>query len=80
MSDYSYFWSIDLAKNHFSLHAVDRNGNVMLHKSVTRSNLQTSIANILIGVAPITRECVRYKGKRVIQGSRSQVRTVYIWQ
>ncbi|MEZ8302376.1 IS110 family transposase, partial [Vibrio sp. 10N.239.311.G01] len=35
MSDYSYFCGIDLAKNHFSLHAVDQNGKVILHKSVT---------------------------------------------
>ncbi len=46
MSDYSYFCSIYLAKNHFSLHAVDQNGKVILHKPVTRSKLQTSIANI----------------------------------
>ncbi|CDU08056.1 hypothetical protein VCR14J2_610159 [Vibrio coralliirubri] len=47
MSDYSYFCGIDLAKNHFSLHAVDPNGKVILtHKSVTRSKLQISIANI----------------------------------
>lgn len=30
----------------------------------------------LIGVAPVTRESGRYKGKRVIQGGRAQVRTV----
>lgn len=30
----------------------------------------------LIGVAPITRESGRYKGKRIIQGGRAQVRTV----
>ncbi|ARP40028.1 IS110 family transposase [Vibrio syngnathi] len=46
MSDYSYFCGIDLAKNHFSLHAVDQNGKVILHKSVTRSKLLTTIANI----------------------------------
>ncbi|OEF54346.1 transposase [Vibrio tasmaniensis 1F-267] len=46
MSDYSYFCGIDLAKNHFSLHAVDQNGKVLLHKSVTRSKLLTTIANI----------------------------------
>ncbi|MEZ8345333.1 IS110 family transposase, partial [Vibrio splendidus] len=69
MSDYSYFGGIDLAKNHFSLHAKDQNGKVILHKSVTRSKLLTKIANMrLIGVAPITRESGRYKGKRVIQG------------
>ena len=34
MSDYSYFCGIDLAKNHFSLHAVDQNGKVILHKSM----------------------------------------------
>ncbi|OOE65375.1 IS110 family transposase [Salinivibrio sp. IB868] len=30
----------------------------------------------LIGVAPVTKESGRYKGKRVIQGGRTQVRTV----
>ncbi|MCR9394748.1 IS110 family transposase, partial [Vibrio alginolyticus] len=33
-------------------------------------------ASSLIGVAPITRESGRFKGKRLIQGGRSQVRTV----
>ena len=52
MSDYSYFCGIDLAKNHFSLHAVDQNGKVILHKSVTRSKLLTTIANMpLIRIA-----------------------------
>ncbi len=37
---------ISLAKNHFSLHAVDQNGKVILHKSVTRSKLLTTIANM----------------------------------
>ncbi|CAK3020038.1 hypothetical protein VCRA219O19_70156 [Vibrio crassostreae] len=46
MSDCSYFCGIDLAKNHFSLHAVDQNGKVILHKSVTRSKLLTTIANM----------------------------------
>ncbi|MGF1747088.1 hypothetical protein L4B77_20020, partial [Vibrio minamisatsumaniensis] len=46
MSDFSYFCGIDLAKNHFSLHAVDKNGKVILHKSVTRSKLLTTIANM----------------------------------
>ncbi|ROR26913.1 transposase [Vibrio crassostreae] len=46
MSDYSYFCGIDLAKNHFSIHAVDQNGKVILHKSVTRSKLLTTIANM----------------------------------
>ncbi len=46
MSDYSYFCGIDLAKNHFSVHAVDQNGKVLLHKSVTRSKLLTTIANM----------------------------------
>ncbi len=42
---------MDLAKNHFSLHAVDQNGKVILHKSVTRSKLLTTIANIpLMGI------------------------------
>ncbi len=62
MSDYSYFCGIVLAKNHFSLHAVDQNGKVILHKSVTRSKLLTKIANMpLIGVAPIIGESSRCK-------------------
>ncbi|ENM5772457.1 IS110 family transposase, partial [Vibrio mimicus] len=36
MSDYSYFGGIDLAKNHFSIHLVDSQGKVTLHKLVTR--------------------------------------------
>ncbi|GAB2659038.1 hypothetical protein GCM10026988_29320 [Vibrio panuliri] len=46
MSDYSYFYGIDLAKNHFSIHAVDQHGKVLLHKSVIRSKLLTTIANM----------------------------------
>lgn len=46
MSDYSYFCGIDLAKNHFSIHAVGSDGKVLLHKSVTRSKLLTTIANM----------------------------------
>ncbi|PMG79269.1 transposase [Vibrio breoganii] len=41
MSDYSYFCGIDLAKKHFSVHAVDQNGKVIL----PRSKLLTTIAN-----------------------------------
>ncbi len=33
-------------------------------------------ASSLIGVAPITKESGRFKGKRIIQGGRAQVRTV----
>ncbi len=46
MSDYSYFGGIDLSKNHFSIHIVDWKGKVALHKSVTRSNSLTTIANM----------------------------------
>ncbi|CAH6903676.1 hypothetical protein VCHA50P417_70217 [Vibrio chagasii] len=46
MPDYSYFCGIDLAKNHFSLHAIDQNGKVLLYKSVTRSKLLTTITNM----------------------------------
>lgn len=46
MSDYSYFDGIDLAINHFSIHVIDSKGKVTLHKSVTRSNLLTTIANM----------------------------------
>lgn len=46
MPDYSYFGGIDVAKNHFSIHAVDSQGKVILHKSITRSKLLTKIANL----------------------------------
>ncbi len=46
MSDYSYFCGIDLTKTTFSLHDEDQNGKVILHKSVTRSKLLTTIANM----------------------------------
>ncbi len=46
MSDYSYFGGFDLAKNHFSIHVVDSKGKVILHKSVTRSKLLPTIANM----------------------------------
>jgi transposase len=46
MSDHSYFAGIDLAKNHFSIHAVYSNGKVILHKSVTRSKLLLTLANM----------------------------------
>ncbi len=56
MSDYSYFCGIDLAKNHFSLHAVDQNGKVILHKSVTRSKLLTTRANMPINRPNVERQ------------------------
>ncbi|SBT11907.1 hypothetical protein VCE7224_00641 [Vibrio celticus] len=46
MSDYSYFCGIDLTKSHSILLAVDQNGNVILHKSVTRSKLLTTIEKL----------------------------------
>lgn len=46
MSDYSYYCGIDLAKNSFSLHAIDMHGKVILHKSVSRKKLLTTIANM----------------------------------
>ena len=46
MTTYSNFCGIDLAKNHFSLHAVDSKGKVLVHKSVSRSKLLTTIANM----------------------------------
>ncbi|OOE65897.1 hypothetical protein BZG20_10935 [Salinivibrio sp. IB868] len=34
-----FFCGVDLAKHHFSLHALDDHGKVMLHKSVSRVKL-----------------------------------------
>ena len=39
-------------------------------------NFTNKQAAALVGVAPITKESGRHKGKRVIQGGRAQVRTV----
>ena len=64
MSDYSYFCGVNLTKNHFSLHAVDQNGKVILHKSVTRSKLLTTIANMSL---------IRIGGER-------KYAQCYIWQ
>ncbi|OOF32204.1 hypothetical protein BZJ20_03455 [Salinivibrio proteolyticus] len=33
------FFGVDLAKHHFSLHAVDNRGKVIIHESVSRINL-----------------------------------------
>ena len=41
MSNYPYLCGIDLGKNHFSLHAVNKNGKVIPNKSATRSKLLT---------------------------------------
>ncbi|CCN82015.1 transposase (fragment) [Vibrio nigripulchritudo SFn27] len=46
MSNCSYFGGVNLAKNYFSTHVVDYNGKVILHKSVTRPKLLTTIANV----------------------------------
>ncbi|MBE1273800.1 IS110 family transposase [Enterovibrio baiacu] len=40
------FCGVDLAKHHFSLHAVDNRGKVILHKSVSRAKLLTTLANM----------------------------------
>ncbi|EGU60373.1 putative transposase [Vibrio nigripulchritudo ATCC 27043] len=45
-SNCSYFGGIDLAIKHFSIHVVDSDGKVILHKSVTRPKLLTTIANM----------------------------------
>lgn len=41
-----FFCSVDLAKHHFSLHAVDDHGKVILHKSVSRAKLLAKLANM----------------------------------
>ncbi len=45
MSNLSYC-GIDLAKNHFSVHAINQHGKVILHKNVTRSKLLNTIAKL----------------------------------
>ncbi|WP_116644905.1 IS110 family transposase [Salinivibrio sp. HTSP] len=41
-----FFCGVDLAKHHFSLHAVDDHGKVILHKSVSRAKLLATLANM----------------------------------
>ena len=41
-----FFCGVDLAKHHFSLHAVDDHGKVILHKSVSRAKLLAKLANM----------------------------------
>ncbi|CCN38202.1 hypothetical protein VIBNISO65_830015 [Vibrio nigripulchritudo SO65] len=50
MSNCSYFGDFDLAKNHFIIHVVDSNGKAILHKSVTRPKLLTTLANMQLQV------------------------------
>lgn len=45
MSNLSYC-GIDLAKNHFSVHAINPQGKVILHKNVTRAKLFNTIAKL----------------------------------
>ncbi|UAB73739.1 IS110 family transposase [Vibrio sp. SCSIO 43132] len=62
------------------LHSVPGIGNIASASIVSNvpelGYITNKQAASLIGVAPITRESGRYKGKRVIQGGRAQVRTV----
>ncbi len=46
MSHSICYCGVDLAKHHFSLHATDERGTVLLHKSVSRAKLLTTIANM----------------------------------
>ncbi len=45
MSNLSYC-DTDLAKNHFSVHATNKHGKVILHKNVTRSKFFNTIAKM----------------------------------
>lgn len=38
MSEYSNFFGMDLAKNHFSVHAVDQNSKIIVRKSAPTLN------------------------------------------
>ncbi len=46
MSHSICYCGVDLAKHHFSLHATNERGTVLLHKSVSRAKLLTTIANM----------------------------------
>lgn len=46
MSSPICYCGVDLAKHHFSNHAIDSNGKVILHKSVSRSKLLSTIAKL----------------------------------
>ncbi|GAB3023726.1 hypothetical protein [Bowmanella dokdonensis] len=46
MSEFNYFYGIDLAKLSFSIHGEDRHGKPLIHKSVTRTKLLKEMANL----------------------------------
>uniref|UniRef100_UPI000D3D1AE9 IS110 family transposase n=1 Tax=Thaumasiovibrio occultus TaxID=1891184 RepID=UPI000D3D1AE9 len=46
MSQLLCFCGVDLAKHHFTLHAVDANGKVILHKAVSRAKLLATVAQL----------------------------------
>lgn len=52
-----FFCRVDLVKHHFSLHAVNDRGKIILHKSVSRAKLLTTlvkIPSIRIGIETCT--------------------------
>lgn len=46
MSNSICYCGVDPAKHHFSIHVIDSSGKVILHKSVLRSKLLSTIAKL----------------------------------
>ncbi|GAB3023715.1 hypothetical protein [Bowmanella dokdonensis] len=46
MSDFNYFYGIDLTKLTFSIQGEDRHGKPLIHKSVTRTKLLKEMAKL----------------------------------
>ncbi|MCG2837307.1 hypothetical protein L6J37_10730 [Photobacterium sp. WH77] len=41
-----YFYVMDLAKHSFSIHGEDHQGKILIHKTITRSKILKTFANI----------------------------------
>ncbi|MDF2179799.1 IS110 family transposase [Aliiglaciecola sp. CAU 1673] len=50
MSDLTYFYGIDLAKQVFSIHGVDPHGKVIIHSTIKRAKVLSTFANLPAGI------------------------------
>ncbi|GAB3024234.1 hypothetical protein [Bowmanella dokdonensis] len=50
MSEFHYFYGIDLAKLQLSIHGEDSHGKSLIHKSVTHAKLLKEMANLPAGL------------------------------
>ncbi|MBN7819869.1 hypothetical protein J0A65_08325 [Bowmanella sp. Y57] len=60
MSDFNYFYGIDLAKLSFSIHGQDRHGKPLIHKTVSRTKLLKKMANLPVGLVGLEACCAAH--------------------